>query len=218
MSQRLLGLLMSVAITAELLWSDRGDHGTWKQAFTQQVFYSTKPYNLPTSTFKVTVTFPKWLSAKQVYVYNPPWLQTVPDNSSVLALLIIALESFPLYHVIFGAGFPWIGQEIDTGQFSWDTSSVWFPSITNGGTEREKNNCWLVQLVQCYIHYNLFDIKNMPNREHYVSLLFCSSDAMGPLWLNLYSFFQHLECRFWLQYCRTAWNSFNHSYKTSPLR
>lgn len=165
-----------------------------KAVFTQHVFYLTKHYNLPTSTFLVPVTFPKWFFAKQVYVYNPPCLQTVTGNSSVLALIIISLESSPLYHVILGLGLPCTGQEIDTGHFFWDTNSVWFPSITNGGTEREKSNCCLVQLLQYYIlNYN-FDITNMPNREHYVSLLLCSSDAMDPP--NFYIFFQYLECRF----------------------
>lgn len=176
-----------------------------RAVFMQHVFYLTKHYNLPTSTFLVPVTFPKWFFAKQVYVYNPPCLQTVTGNFSVLALVITLLESFPLYHVILGSGLPCTGQEIDTGHFFWDTNSVWFPSITNGGTEREKSNCCLVQLVQYYINYN-FDITNMPNREHYVSLSLCSSDAMA--------LFQYLECRFCYFDYSTAWNSFNRWYKT----
>lgn len=147
------------------------------------------------------VMFPKWFFAKQVYVYNPPCLQTVTGNSSVLAIINISLESFPLYHVILGSGFPSTGQEIFAGQFFWYTNSVWFPSITNGGTERGKSNCWLVQFVQCYIHYN-FDITNMLNREHYVSLLLCSSDTMDLCkFLYLFPIFRMSLLLLWLQDC-----------------
>lgn len=140
----------------------------WKPAFPQQVFYLLKPYNLPTSTFTVAETFPKWFSAKQVYVYHPPRLQTVWGNSSVVALIIIVLGSFALYHVILGSGFPSTGQQINAGQFSWDTFLVRFPSISNGATEREKrvtvdlynlyNVTYTTTLISqtCFIHNIMF--------------------------------------------------------------